>query len=183
MIAAVLRSGLLAAILFITLPAAAAAQSSGRLELFGGYAIVRDANNDVVLPLGWLAGGALPLTDAIAIVAEGGSSEKRMDAFGADLRLRTWTAMGGARASARVGPFTESAQLLAGLSTSSATAFGVTNTSRALAVPPGVSIDVPLGGRAAFRAQLDIRFIRSGPDGNEGGYQLRASAQIALRVK
>jgi hypothetical protein len=177
------RTLLLTAIALIGLPTSAAAQASERFELFGGYAIVRDGNNDVVLPEGWLAGGALPLRDAIALVAEAGASGRRMDAFGADVRLRTWTAMGGLRASARVGPFTESAQLLAGLVTSSGTAFGVTDTSRALALQPGVSIDLPLGRRAAFRLQLDARFIRSGSDGNEGGHQLRASAQIVARVK
>jgi hypothetical protein len=169
--------------LVAAVPARAAAQTASRVELFGGYALAYDPKNDASLPAGWVAGAAVGINGWFSAVADAGGNHKRMDAFGADIRLSTHTIMGGVRASGRIARLTESAQLLAGAIRSSGTAFGIAETATAFAVQPGVAIDCPLAARVGFRAQLDARFIRSKPDGNEGGYQLRLAAQIAYRLR
>jgi len=50
-------------------------------------------------------------------------------------------------------------------------------------VQPGVGLDYPLTDRLAARGQLDVRFIRNQPEGNEAGYEYRFSAAMVYRLK
>jgi hypothetical protein len=147
----------------------------------GGYTFVHDAKNDVSLPAGWFAGGAVGVTDWLSAIADVGGSYKTLDAFGSEVHLSAHAAMFGGRASARIGRLTEFAELLAGVVRGSGSAFGFTNTTTAFALQPGGGVDYPLSARLAARAQLDVRFIRNRPDGNEAGYEYRFAAAIVYR--
>jgi hypothetical protein len=170
--------GVLAVSLCLAVPAAAQP-----IEISGGYAFVHDAKNDISLPAGWMAGGAVSITRWLAAAVDVSGSYKSEEAFGAELRFRTHAIVGGGRVHARLGRATEFAQLLAGVVRGSGTAFGFTETTSAFAVQPGVGRDYPLSNRLAARGQLDVRFIRNQPNGNEAGYEYRFSAAIVYRVK
>jgi hypothetical protein len=163
-----------------SVPAAAQARA---VEVFGGYTFVHDAKNDVSLPIGWLAGGALQITGWLSAVADVSGGYNTEEAFGGELQMRAHGVFGGGRAAARLGRVTEFAQLLAGVVRGSGTAFGFTDTTNAFAVQPGVGVDYPLGRRLAARGQLDVRFIRNQPNGNEAGYEYRFSAALVYRIR
>jgi hypothetical protein len=162
---------------------APASAQTRAVELFGGYAFVHDAKNDVSLPTGWLAGGALQIAGFLSAVADVSGGYDTEEAFGADLRVRAHGVFGGGRAAARLGRLTEFAQLLAGLVRGSGSAFGFTDTTTAFALQPGVGVDFPLADRLAARGQLDVRFIRNQPNGNEAGYEYRFSAALVYRIR
>ncbi|HKB13637.1 MAG TPA: hypothetical protein VKD69_23380 [Vicinamibacterales bacterium] len=162
--------------------APAAAQSRG-VEVFGGYAVVHDAKNDITLPAGWLAGGALQITRWLSAVADVSGGYRTDDLFGAELDMRVHGVVAGGRASARLGRVTEFVQLLGGVVRGSGVAFGFTDTTNAFALQPGVGIDYPLSSRIAARGQLDARFIRNQPAGNEAGYEYRFSVALVYRVR
>src|SRR5712692_1687134 len=115
------------------LPSSAAAQTFRPAEIFGGYAFAHDAKNDISLPAGWLAGGAIGINEWLSAVVD-------VTGLGA--------------------------------------AFGFTETTNAFALQPGGGIDYPLTARFAARGQLDVRFIRNEPNGNEGGNEYRFSAAL-----
>ena len=170
------------ALLLLCSSTSAAAQSA-TAEIFGGYTFVHDAKNDISLPAGWLAGGALPIAGWLSAVADVSGSYRTEDAFGIEVRTRTHAVFAGGRASTRLGRVTEFAQLLAGIVRGSGTAFGFTDTTNAFAVQPGIGIDCPFAGRLAARGQLDVRFIRNQPNGNEAGYEYRFSAAVVYRIR
>ena len=167
----------------LTLPRAAAAQNAGTLEVSGGYSFVHDPNNDLNLKAGWMAGGSVALTGWLAAVADVGGNYKTISSFGSEVRVSVHTAMGGVRGSARVGRVTQFGQLLAGIVRGSGTAFGFVSTSHAFGLQPGIGIDVPLNHSLAGRAEIDVRFIRSQPDGNDAGHEYRFVAGIVYRFR
>src|SRR5438552_18736266 len=83
-------------------PASASAQTSRPVEIFGGYAFAHDALNNVSLPAGWLAGGAVGLNGWLSAVVDVSGGYQTIDAYGTDIRLSAHAAMFGARASARI---------------------------------------------------------------------------------
>jgi len=166
-----------------SLCAPAAAQMLRPVEIFGGYAFVHDPKNDVSLPAGWIAGGAFRLTDWLSAVADASGGYKTEDAFGERLRLSAHAASLGARASARVGRLTEFGQLLAGVVRGSGSAFGFTETTTAFALQPGAGVDYPISPRLAVRGEIDVRFIRNQPNGNEAGYEYRVAAALVYRLR
>jgi hypothetical protein len=168
--------------LLLVCPTQAAAQTRA-VEVFGGYTFVHDAKNDVSLPAGWLAGAAFQITGWLSAVADVSGSYNTEQLFDAELHMRAHGVFGGGRASARLGRVSEFAQLLAGIVRGSGTAFGFSDTTNAFAVQPGVGLDYPIGNRVAARGQLDVRFIRNQPDGNEAGYEYRFSAALVYRVR
>jgi hypothetical protein len=175
-----IRLAALACLLLCSVPAAAQTRSA---EVFGGYTFVHDAKNDISLPAGWIAGGALPIAGWLSAVADVSGSYRTEEAFGEALQMRAHGVFGGARASARLGRLTEFAQLLAGIVRGSGTAFGFTETTNAFTTQPGVGVDYPLTDRMSARGQLDVRFIRNQPDGNEAGYEYRFSAAVVYRIR
>ena len=176
-----IRAIVILALLLPLAPRTAAAQAQTPLELSGGYSAVNDPNDQVSLPLGWMAGGGLMLTGWLSAVADVSGNHTTVAAFGSDLRLGVFAAMGGLRASARLGRFTEFGQLLTGVVRSSSTAFGLTSTTDALGLQPGAGIDYPLGGPFAARAELDVRFIHNQGEGNSSGHEYRFVAAIVYR--
>lgn len=178
MIAAMLRA-LAIALLFGLVSTAAAAQTT--YELSGGYSMARDPRDDVTLPAGWTAGAGIGLTRTLSAVADVSAQYKTVPFADASARLSVVTAMGGARAAARIGPLTEFAQVLAGVVRASGSAFGATSVDTSFAVQPGAGIDYPLRGAFALRAQLDVRFIRSQTNATNAGYQVRFAAGVVYR--
>jgi len=170
----------LSAWLSVAVPAAAQPRA---VEISGGYTFVHDAKNDISLPAGWLAGGAVAITRWLAAAADVSGSYRTEEAFGVALHFRTHAIVGGGRVHARLGRATEFAQLLAGVVRGSGTAFGFTDTTNAFAVQPGAGLDYPLSDRLAARGQLDVRFIRNQPEGNEAGYEYRFSASVVYRIR
>ena len=182
MIAGMIRRPAIVALLCL-LSRPAAAQTFTPLEVSGGYSFVRDPRNDISLPLGWMAGGGVTLTDWLSAVADVSGSNKTISAFGSDVRINVHTAMAGVRGSVRVGRLTEFAQVVVGVVRGSGTAFGFTSTTNAFGVQPGFGVDYPLNQRLAGRAQFDVRFIHSQPDGNDPGYEYRFVAAIVYRFR
>jgi hypothetical protein len=177
------RGACLMALFAAAYPHLAYAQTSRPVEIFGGYAYAHDALNNVSLPAGWLAGGAIGVNGWLSAVVDVSGGYKTIDAFGADIRLSAHAVMLGARASARIGRLTEFGELLAGVVRGSGAAFGFTETTNAIALQPGVGIDYPLGRRVGARAHLGARLIRSKPGGNEAGYEYRFSAAVVYRIR
>jgi hypothetical protein len=172
-----------ATVLLVLLCSAPAAAQERGVEVFGGYTFVHDAKNDISLPAGWIAGGSLQLRNWVSAVVDVSGSHRTEDLFGAEVRVRAYGIFGGGRVSTRLGRVSEFAQLLAGVVRGSGTAFGFTETSSAFALQPGVGIDYPLTRRVGARGQLDARFIRNQPNGNEAGYEYRFSAAIVYRIR
>jgi hypothetical protein len=164
----------------LCLPPPAAAQT---FEISGGYALARDARDQVTLPAGWMAGAAIGLTPAFSVVADASGQYTTVALFTGDVSLRVHTVMGGARAAARLGRLTEFGQVLIGVVRTSGSAFGATTTGQSLGVQPGIGIDYPLGGRWAARAQLDVRLIRRQADATNGGLQYRFVAGLVRRFR
>jgi hypothetical protein len=167
-------------LLLFLLPRPASAQVSA--EVSGGYSIARDPRDDVTLPAGWMAGAAVGLPHALSAVADISGQYKTIALLGSDAKLSVHTVMGGIRASARIGRLTEFGQVLAGVVRTSGSAFGSTTVNRALGVQPGAGVDYRLSRRFAARAELDVRLIRSQPDENNSGYQVRFVAGLVYRV-
>jgi len=171
------------ALLVLACAAAPAAAETPPPEIFGGYAFVHDAKNDISLPAGWMAGAAVPLSGWFSVVADASGGYKTDDAFGARVRVSAHALLAGGRASARIGRLAEFVQLLAGAVRGSGTAFGFTETTSAFAVQPGAGVDYPVSTRLAARAQVDVRFIRNKPNGNEAGYEYRFAAALVWRLR
>jgi len=150
-------------------------------EISGGYSLAHDYRDQVTLPAGWIAGGAIDLTPAFAAVAEVSGQYKTVALLNTDARLSVHTVLAGVRASARVGPVTEFGQILAGVVRTSGSAFGSTTTVRALGVQPGAGVDYPLTARWTARAELDVRLIAAQQDAQNGGTQLRLAAGLVYR--
>jgi len=172
------RLACLIAAAIVLVPAAAAAQAA---EAAVGVAALRDANNDILLPVGWVADGSFALTDRIEAVVDVSASYRHMDLVGAQARLSVYGAMAGARAAATVARFIEFVQLAAGFVRSSGTVFDVTDTHYAFALQPGVGVDYPLNRTLRVRAQFDARLIRNGSGGNEGRRQYRFAFGLVYR--
>ena len=167
----------------------AAAQARASTEVYGGYSFLLDPGNAVLAitardnkyPLGWAAGVAHPISDWLAAVGEAAGHYKSRTSFNTDVSLSFHSFLGGARASARIGPLTEFVQLLAGAVNGRGSAFGIDVSTTAFAVQPGGGIDYPLTRRLAARLELDYRWIRSTAEGREHASQFRALAAIVVR--
>ena len=170
-------------LVMVTLPRAAAAQNARLLEVSGGYSFVHDPNNHISLRAGWMAGGGVALTDWLAAVVDAGGNYKTISGFGSDVHVSVHAVMAGARASARVGKVTEFVQVLVGIVRGRGTAFGFVSTNYAFGWQPGIGVEVPLNQRLASRAELDVRFIHSQPNGNDAGYEYRFVAGIVYRFR
>ena len=182
MIAAMIRA--LACVLLLCLcPRPAAAQTCRPLEISGGYSAVNDPKNLVSLPVGWMAGARLSVTDWLSAVADVSGHHTTVAGTGSDLRLSVLAAMGGLRASGHIGRVTEFGQLLAGVARGSGTAFGVTTTTSAFALQPGVGLDYPLRAAFSARAEVDLRLIKDQGEGNSAGHEYRFLVGLVYRLR
>ena len=166
------------AVSMLCLAAPARAQTFKRLEISGAYAFLNDSQSETEFRAGWMVGTAVTLTDWLSAVGEAGGNYATIEGFASDTRLSVHAVMAGARAFAKIGRLTEFLQVVAGTTRASGSRFGVTETHWAFAVQPGVGLDLPLRRQLSARAQIDARYIRSRPDGNDAGHQIRFVAAI-----
>jgi Outer membrane protein beta-barrel domain len=176
---AAMRRALPIALLLCCLPRLAAAQRN--VEISAGYSLAHDPRDAVTFPAGWVAGAALPIASAFAVVADLSGQYKTIALFTSDAHLSVHTVMGGVRASARIGRLTEFAQALIGIAHTSGSAFGSTSAATTLGVQPGGGVEYPLARAWSARAQVDVRLLRSEPDATNGGYQTRFAASLVYR--
>jgi hypothetical protein len=158
-------------VLLLLLPRLAAAQPSARWQLFAGYATLTDAIDQLTFPAGWTVSTAWHLREWLSAVGDVDGQYKTIPVIDSNVRLTSHSVTGGLRAAARVGPFIEFGQLLAGVAQATGTLFGSTETIRRSVVQPGVGLDYPLRGRWAVRGELDIRLIAT-------GHELRVSTGV-----
>ncbi len=119
---------------------------------------------------------ALRLTPWLSAVGETGAAARTI----LDVEIRQFAVLGGARASARIGPFTEFVQLTAGVAQSGSTVFGESSSDTAFALQPGGGVDIPLGreSRLALRLQIDRRAILGGPFETDDRHDVRFGAAL-----
>jgi hypothetical protein len=158
-------------------------------EWFAGYSYLKDPSHSVLtatarddgLPLGWAAGMALPLWRAVSIAADISGHYKRQTTFFDDVSLSYHTLAAGPRASARIGPFVEFGELLAGIAIAHGDAFGVTTHTTALLLQGGGGLDYPFQRRLAIRGEIDYRRLTGSDSGRVPANQLRVVAAIVVR--
>jgi hypothetical protein len=142
-------------------PRTAETQTSRTWEVYGGYAHLRDQNEEISLP-GWAAGGSTHLTRWFSIVVDAGGHYKTLPLVGGDAKLSAHAVMAGGRASIAVGRFVEFVQVLAGPVYTRGSAFGLASRDTLVAVQGGLGVDAPLKPHLAARLQFDVRRLRTG---------------------
>ena len=154
----------------------AAAQSAARWDVFAGYAFDRDVVDDVNLDTGWAASVARGMNGWLSVVADVSGGRTTIAATGTDVTLASVTGVAGAKVAARLGPFVEFGELLAGVTRTRGTAFGATSTTTRRVVQAGGGLDYPIGRRLAARAQVDVRVTSVGRD-----YRVAAGLAVLIR--
>lgn len=127
-------------------------------DVGGGYTYLQDPPDRTDFPAGWTADADIGLTRWLSAVAD--VSCHWQSTLAIDLSICATT--GGLRASARVGPVTEFAQLLAGVAHSRGTVVGITSSTNNLAIQPGGGIEYPSDRPFAARFEIDYRAISGG---------------------
>ena len=130
--------------------------------MFGGYAYLRDQNEEVSLPIGWAAGAGTHLNRWLSVVVDAGGNYKTLPLVGGDARLTAHTLMAGGKASLAIGRFVEFAQILAGPAHTRGTAFGSASSDTFVAVQAGLGFDVSLKPHLAGRLEFDVRRLPTG---------------------
>jgi hypothetical protein len=163
-----------------SLPIRGSAQSTRAWEIAGGYQSI-DNQQDKATLRGWTADAAARLLPWLSAVVETGAA--RQTIF--DVELRQFALLGGARAAARIGPFTEFVQLVAGVSHSPTTVLGesAADDGVAFTLQPGGGVDIPLGSRFAARAQIDRRSILGGEFIADQRHEIRLAALLVLHPR
>ncbi|HMD36046.1 MAG TPA: hypothetical protein VKH42_13805 [Vicinamibacterales bacterium] len=160
-------------------PARASAQSTRAWEIAGGYQTVDDPLDRVTL-LGWTADAAVRLMPWLSAVGETGAARRTIF----EIELRQLALLGGARAAARIGPFTEFVQILAGVSRSGSTVLGESrDEGSAFALQPGGGVDVSLGDAFAARFQIDRRSLLGGEFVSDDRHEIRLAAVLVFHSR
>jgi len=165
-----------AAIIILLLIGSAPLGAQRAWDLAGGYSYLHDPPDAIDFPAGWIASASVGLTPWLAAAADvsgHAASELAID-------FSTLAVLGGVRASARIGRFTEFAQFLAGPVRAKSTVVGITAIEHDAAVQPGGGVDYPLGSRWAARVQFDFRQVFGGVDTPiaDPRHQFRYSAAV-----
>jgi opacity protein-like surface antigen len=171
----------------VAAPRGAYAQPS-TLEVFAGYSYLHDPSHSVLtatardnrVPLGWAAGVAAPAWRAISIVGDVSGHYKRKTTFADDVKLTFHTVAAGPRVSARLGPFTEFVEALAGVAIGRGSAFGTSVSATGLLLQGGGGVDYPIAGKLAVRVELDYRRITGDSQGRLPSNQFRAVAAFVI---
>ena len=174
---------LAAGVVFAVMASAVSAQTVNPPEVSAGYAAVNDPKSETVFRTGWMVGAAVPLTSWLSLVGDGGGNHATVTGFASDTSLSLYSITGGLRVSAKLGRIVEFAQLQAGYFRESGSRFGITEANSARILQPGVGIDVPLRSRVSARGEIDVRFIKARPGGNEPGYHVRFVAAGVYRLR
>lgn len=132
-------------------------------EAAAGYSALHDATDHVNYPLGFVVGGALPLSAWLSAVADVDHQRKTEEFVdGSRATLTATGVLAGVRALSTRGNFTEFAQLLAGGVSFSGTVFGTTATAHHFAVQPGIGLDYGVSDAWAVRGEVDARWLTHG---------------------
>jgi hypothetical protein len=167
----------------LALASPAAAQTPNFPEVSAGYAALNDPKTETVFRTGWLIGGAVPLTTWLSAAGDVSMNHATVRGFGSDTDLAIHAFMGGVRASASLARLVEFAQVMVGVSRESGSRFGVTETNNTKTLQTGVGLDFPIRDRVSARGQIDVRFFRARPGGNEPGYHARFGAGVVYRFR
>jgi len=178
-----MRRCFIAAIGGLALASSAAAQTVNPPEVSAGYATLNDPRSETFFSRGWMISAAVPLKPWLSIVGDGGGDFAIVKGFSSDTHLSVYAATVGLRASAKLGRLVEFGQVLAGWTRVGGSRFGVTETFNLRVFQPCVGVDVALRDRIRARAQLDVRFPKARPGGNEPGYQVRFAAGFVYRLR
>lgn len=155
--------------LVLAAPSAASAQTvlaDARWQIAGGYSLLieTDITGKETLPAGWVVGAAMRLNSWLSLAGDIDGQFKTIPSFDGDIHFSSHALTGGLRASARLGKFIEFGQLQAGVVQSTGSAFGTTDSTRYVAVQPGLGFDYPVGAMWAIRGELDVRFLSTGQE-------------------
>ena len=161
----------------------AAAQTVNPPEVSAGYAALNDPKSETAFHTGWIVSAAFPVAAWLSIVGDGGGNYATVKGFASDTSLSVHAIGGGLRASAKLGRLVEFAQVLAGYSRASGSRFGVTETNGARVLQPGIGLDCPIRDRFSARGEIDIRFIKARPGGNEPGHHVRFVVAGVYRLR
>jgi hypothetical protein len=163
----------LAPVLLLLVSMTAAVSAEG-LEVSGGFSILRETQDQVTFPAGWIVGAAHPIGAWLSVLGEIDGQRKAIPSIGSDIVLSSHAFTVGARASTRIGRVTEFAQLCGGLFRADGDAFGSRSTSMSFALQPGLGIEYPAQRTWAFRTEVDVRWIHT-------GQQVRGVASVVYR--
>jgi hypothetical protein len=134
-----------------------------RYEWFGGYSFFRDQSDSVSFPGGWAISAGRQWTDAIDLVGEISGSHRSDAIFGAaPATSNVYTFAAGPKYARQTSGVNSFGQVLIGLSRTTATALGVSNSSTGLALQPGVGVDIAVAKSIAVRVRGDLAVLRSG---------------------
>ena len=151
----------------------AAAQDHGRIEVAGGYLLMKSHDDDMTFPRGWFGSVAFDIVGPLAVVGEASGSYKSISEFdamsgvGADFSASTHAFMGGPRLTWRMGRVAPHTQMLFGLSRISSSVEwtnGVSSGTFArnnFAMTPGGGVDLWFSNRSAIRVGGSVRLIRA----------------------
>ena len=152
-------------VLAVGVPQNAAAQNERRVELAGGYALMRDYEGDATFPGGWFASVAADIAGPLTLVGDVSGSYKSMGGLDINVSTSIHTFMAGPRfvwRASRVAPYL---QMLLGAARFSTTftlpGERLSDAQNYFAMAPGGGIDIPFSGRGAVRLGANIRLIRS----------------------
>ena len=155
----------IALVLALAVPRHAAAQDERRVEVAGGYSLMRDDDGDATFPLGWFASVAADVAGPLALVGEASGSYKSMGGLDINVSTNIHTFMGGPRLTWRASRVAPYVQMLFGGARFSTTFTlpeeRLSDAQNYFAMAPGGGIDIPFSGRGAVRVGANIRWIRA----------------------
>jgi hypothetical protein len=151
--------------LAVAMPGHAAAQDERRVELAGGYSLMRDYDGDVTFPRGWSASTAADVAGPLALVGDASGSYKSMSGLDVAMSTRIHAFMGGPRFTWRASRVAPHVQMLFGVARFSTTytvpGERLSDARNYFTMAPGGAIDIPFSGRGAIRVGANVRLIRS----------------------
>lgn len=149
----------------------------GGWEAAAGFESLADPQDRVTL-LGWTADAAFAAKPWLWAVVETGRATRTIEL----ITLRQLAVLAGLRARAQIGPFVEFVQVVAGAARSESTVLGDSSADTAVALQPGIGVDLPLGSpsRWLLRVQIDRRSLTGGPFHTEDRHNVRIAASIVF---
>jgi hypothetical protein len=151
-----------AACCFLAAAPPAIAQSTRTWQLSAGYSALRVPNDNVTFAAGWAIGSSVLLNRWLSLAVDVDGQLSTIPSFGTDIRLTSHAVAAGARASGRLGPFTEFGEMLVGNVRSTGTLFATTDTTNHVMFQPGIGLDYPVSFKWAVRGELDARWLQTG---------------------
>ncbi len=161
----------------LAMPLVAADTPKG--ELMGAYSVLNDRELDETFNVGFVASGAVYLSDSAALVGEVGGNYKTIE--GIDLSVTTL--MGGFKFAGHGSGATPFLQVLAGAARAKGSVGGlgvdVSATNTKFAVQPGIGLDLRLSDAVDLRIGGDYRRIFTE---HEGTNEFRGYAGLVFKI-